>query len=70
MLLGPLLYPLYHRALIAVAFDTPEDLDDARLRARWTEGKQLLRARLIDIEEERYFQTGFLLPGRKPLEGD
>ena len=61
-----LLLPLTHRVLLSAGFDDPEDLDDARLQQRWAEGKALLREGLEDLEEERYFQTGILLSGRKP----
>lgn len=61
------LYPVYSFALKRAGIDTAEDLDDARLRARWTRGREVLRARLRDVHVEHYFQgTGFILAGRKP----
>lgn len=63
-----LLSPLFHWLLRIGGIDDREDLDDARLRRRWAEGKQLLRERLDDVQEEPYFQTGFLLSGRRPAE--
>lgn len=62
-----LLNPLLHKVLEASGVDSAEDLDDERLRARWTEGKALLRELLADVEEETYMEgSGFLLTGRRP----
>jgi len=61
------LYPLYSWALRGAGIDTLEDLDDARLRARWDRGKTVLRARLCEVREEHYLMgMGFVLSGRKP----
>lgn len=69
---GPLrwLYPIYSFLLKREGIDTAEDLDDARLRARWARGKQVLHTRLVDFHEEHYLKTmGLLVAGRKPLVG-
>lgn len=58
--------PIYHLALRLWGVDTKEDLDDARLRRRWEEGKRFLNEALVDVVEESYFHgTGFLLSGAK-----
>lgn len=59
--------PLLHKVLEAAGVDSAEDLDDDRLRARWVEGKALLRDLLVDVKEEPYMEgSGFLLSGRRP----
>ena len=63
---GPLrwLYPLYSGILRLAGIDSKEDLDDAKLRAKWARGKALLRSRLSDITEESYLQgLGLLIAG-------
>lgn len=63
---GPLrrLYPVYSKLLQWAGIDTAEDLDDARLQARWTRGRGVLRARLSDLHEERYSSgAGIILSG-------
>jgi demethylmenaquinone methyltransferase/2-methoxy-6-polyprenyl-1,4-benzoquinol methylase len=64
------LYPLYSWVLRQAGIDTLDDLDDARLRARWEQGKTVLQARLCELREERYLKgMGFVLSGRKPPDG-
>jgi len=63
---GPLrhLYPVYRRLLIATGIDSPEDLEDDRLRARWESGRRYLRDHLAGMREERYlWDTGLLISG-------
>lgn len=63
---GPLryLYPVYRRVLIASGIDSPEDLQDERLRARWEDGRRYLRDHLDELQEERYlWDTGLLISG-------
>lgn len=65
--IGRLLNPLTHFALRFIGADSPEDLDDERLAARWSQGKALLRERLSGVQEEAYFGgSGFLLWGQRP----
>jgi len=61
-----LAFPLIHRVMLEMGIDDPEDLDDDRQRARWRNGKELLRERLDEVEEERYLAVGFLMSGTKP----
>lgn len=66
---GPLrwLYPLYSLALQRAGIDSAEDLDDAKLQAKWERGRRLLRARVRNLREETYSQgTGIILVGEKP----
>lgn len=66
---GPLryLYPLYRRVLIGAGIDSPEDLDDDRLRARWKRGRSFLHDELDDVREERYlWNAGLLIGGATP----
>lgn len=63
---GPLryLYPVYRRILIAAGIDSPEDLEDDRLKARWESGRRYLRDHLEEMREERYlWDMGFLVSG-------
>lgn len=61
------LYPLYSAALIRAGIDTAADLDDAKLRARWRRGRDVLESNLTGVEERTYlYGTGLLLHGRKP----
>lgn len=65
---GPLkpLYPAYRRLLIAAGIDAPEDLDDERLRARWHEGRAMIREHLSDVIETRYlWGAGMLISGTR-----
>lgn len=58
------LYPFYSRLLQLAGIDTKEDLDDAKLRAKWALGRAFLANRLSDITEESYLQgLGFLMAG-------
>ena len=57
--------PLLHAVLQLSGVDSREDLDDARLRQRWAEGKDFLREALVDVvEESNVGGSGFLLSGR------
>ncbi len=60
---GPLrwLYPAYSFALKHAGIDTYEDLDDAKLRAKWERGRGVLRSRLANLHEETYLQDGGLI---------
>jgi len=61
------LYPIYSALLQRAGIDTAEDLDDARLRARWRRGRELLRGQLRDYEEGTYLRgLGLVISGRKP----
>ena len=60
------LYPLYSRLLIVTGIDAPEDLDDARLQARWRRGLEILESNLVNLKVDRYFHdTGILVHGTK-----
>ncbi|MEQ8483924.1 MAG: class I SAM-dependent methyltransferase [Pseudomonadales bacterium] len=66
---GPLrhLYPVYCRILIGAGIDSPEDLEDDRLRARWESGRKYLRDHLEEMREERYlWEMGLLISGSNP----
>lgn len=63
------LHPLYKRALVATGIDSPEDIDDEALRARWRDGVAMLGRKLPDLVEERYLGgAGLLLHGTRPIE--
>lgn len=69
---GPLrrLYPVYSRLLQWAGIDTAEDLDDERLQAKWRRGRDVLRARLSELHEERYlWDAGIILAGTVPEKG-
>jgi ubiquinone/menaquinone biosynthesis C-methylase UbiE len=55
------LYPVYSRVLRWAGIDSVEDLDDARLRAKWERGRAVLRERLESLEEERYLSGGGII---------
>lgn len=64
------LYPVYRRALICAGIDTAEDLDDAKLRAKWRRGREILRSRLCHLREVSYLDgAGVMFTGRKPARG-
>ena len=61
------LFPLYSIALRAAGIDSAEDLDNARLEAKWARGKEVLKTRLGNLTEEHYFSgVGLIIAGRKP----
>lgn len=63
---GPLryLYPVYRRILVVAGIDSPEDLKDERLHARWEAGRRYLREHLDRILEERYlWDAGLIISG-------
>jgi ubiquinone/menaquinone biosynthesis C-methylase UbiE len=67
---GPLrwLYPLYSTALRWAGIDTAEDLDDAKLRAKWKRGRHVLSTRLRDLTQDTYQQgAGIIIAGKKPV---
>lgn len=65
------LYPLYRQALVVTGIDSPEDIDDAALRARWREGKAILAERLPDLVEVRFLgNAGLLLHGTRPNDAE
>lgn len=69
---GPLrwLYPVYAGALRSAGLNGAEDLDDARVRAKWQQGREVLSSRLGDLHEEHYLDgMGLILASRKPTEG-
>lgn len=60
-----ILDPLLHAVLRLSGVDSREDLDDARLRQRWADGKRSLRHALVDVSEESNVDgSGFLLWGQ------
>lgn len=64
------LYPIYSFALRHTGIDTAEDLDNAKLQAKWERGRDVMRAELIDLREKTYLRgTGIILSGRKPEGG-
>ncbi|MCO4748134.1 MAG: class I SAM-dependent methyltransferase [Proteobacteria bacterium] len=57
--------PVLHLVLRLSGVDSKEDLDDARLRERWQEGKTFLRQTLTNVgEEPNVGASGFLFWGR------
>ncbi len=59
--------PILHALLRWSGADSPEDLDDERLRKRWAAGKAYLRDALLDVNElDNVEGAGFLLWGRAP----
>jgi ubiquinone/menaquinone biosynthesis C-methylase UbiE len=61
------LFPLYSIALRRAGIDSAEDLDNAKLKTKWARGKDVLKARLGRIKEERYLNgAGLIMAGRKP----
>jgi ubiquinone/menaquinone biosynthesis C-methylase UbiE len=61
------LFPLYSIALRGAGIDSAEDLDNARLEARWAHGKEVLKARLGNLTEEHYLSgVGLIIAARKP----
>lgn len=62
------LYPVYSLVLRWAGIDSAEDLDDARLRAKWQSGREVLASRIGHIEEERYLNGGgIILSGTNPV---
>lgn len=58
------LSPVYQRLLSVTGIDSPEDLDDAQLRAKWARGQQYLKAHLTDVSQDSYLQNmGFVIAG-------
>ena len=65
-LLRPL-YPVYARVLQRAGIDSAEDVDDAQLRARWSNGRRLLHARLSQLHVEHYLNdAGLIVAGTVP----
>lgn len=63
------LFPLYSIALQHAGIDSAEDLDNAKLEAKWARGKNLLKTRLGSFNEEHYLKgTGLIIAARKPYE--
>lgn len=63
------LFPLYSTALRAAGIDSAEDLDNARLEAKWAAGMNVLQARLGSLNQEHYLKgAGLIIAGRKPDE--
>ena len=61
-----ILNPVAHWFLRRSGVDTPEDLDDGRLRDRWRVGKAQLRQGLTGVDEVEYLDgTGFMLSGTR-----
>jgi len=60
---GPLrwLYPVYSAILKRSGIDSAEDLDDAKLQAKWNRGRIVLREGLDDLREGSYLWGGGLL---------
>lgn len=62
-----LLDPILHKVLLWAGVDTPEDLDEDRLRQRWDKGKAFLRGALVNCGEQSNVDgAGFLLWGVAP----
>ena len=60
-------YPLYSRLLHWSGIDSAEDVDDARLRAKWARGRAAFDGRMVGVTEERYLDgAGVLVAGRVP----
>lgn len=65
---GPLrwLYPFYRFAVRCAGIDPANDFDNAALEAKWRRGRNVLRARLAEMQEESYLHgTGLIIAGRK-----
>jgi len=61
------LYPVYSLVLRWSGIDSAEDLDDARLRAKWQRGRAVLERRIGHLEEERYLSGGgVIISGTAP----
>jgi hypothetical protein len=61
------LYPTYSLVLRWAGIDSAEDLDDARLRAKWKRGRAVLENRIGHLEEERYLSgAGVIISGTAP----
>ena len=61
------LYPVYRIALQHAGIDSAEDLDNAKLEAKWARGKDLLKERLSDLKEEHHLNgAGIIIEGKKP----
>ena len=57
-------FPFYRLALEKTGIDSPEDLDDERLRQRWARGKAILRANLLEYRECSYLGgAGLIIAG-------
>jgi ubiquinone/menaquinone biosynthesis C-methylase UbiE len=65
------LLPLYSIALRRAGIDSAEDLDSAKLEAKWARGKDVLKARLGTLNEEHYLHgAGLIIAATKPCEED
>lgn len=63
------LFPLYSITLQRAGIDSAEDLDNAKLEAKWARGKGVLKVRLGSLNEEHYLGgAGLIISGRKPHE--
>ncbi len=61
------LFPIYCIALRAAGIDSAEDLDNARLEAKWARGKEVLNTRLVSLNEEHYLDgVGLIIAASKP----
>jgi len=59
--------PILNRLIILAGVDSPEDLDEDRLRRRWADGKTFLNGALVGVREETNVDgAGFLLWGTAP----
>ena len=52
------LYPVYSLSLRWAGIDSAEDLEDARLRAKWKIGHEALESRIGQLKEARYLSGG------------
>jgi len=58
-------YPLYSRLLRRLGIDSADDMDDAKLRAKWKRGRAILHRRLVDVQEQEHGNgVGFILSGK------
>ncbi len=63
------LFPFYRIVLRRAGIDSAEDLDNAKLEAKWARGKNVLKARLGNLNEEHYLHgAGLIITARKPCE--
>jgi ubiquinone/menaquinone biosynthesis C-methylase UbiE len=65
------LYSVYSPVLKWSGIDSAEDLNDARLRAKWQRGRAVLERRIGHIKEERYLgRCGVIISGTAPRTED
>lgn len=61
------LFPVYHAVLRYAGIDSAEDLDNAKLQAKWAQGKDVLKRLVGNYHEESYLKgAGLIIVARKP----